>query len=273
MRDMSTYGTKCSSALFSHEKIVVMTLLQEDALLNLTAGMPLGPNWLDIAVRLVLVVAAGALIGINREIGGHAAGFRTTILVGLAACLTMIQANLLLSTLGKTPQSFASMDVLRFPLGVLTGVGFIGGGAILRRGDLAIGVTTAATLWVMTAIGLCIGGGQLVVGLGGAVIAFVVLSPLKWFDRLIPRKQKARLVIEFPPDAGIAITGMQTALGPRGYAFSFVGKTTGPTAATAHVSYEVRWRQAGTDGGGAQLLVALQEHHKIISFEMLTTGT
>jgi putative Mg2+ transporter-C (MgtC) family protein len=126
--------------------------------------MPLNPSWVDIIVRLLLVIASGALIGVNREVGGHAAGFRTTILVGLAACLAMIQANLLLSTIGKTSQSFVSMDVLRFPLGVLTGVGFIGGGAILKRGDLVTGVTTAATLWIMTAIGLCIGGGQLVVG-------------------------------------------------------------------------------------------------------------
>ncbi|AYG69209.1 MULTISPECIES: MgtC/SapB family protein [unclassified Rhizobium] len=239
---------------------------------NLMDAMPLDPNWLDIAVRLALVTAAGALVGTNREIGGHAAGFRTTILVGLAACLTMIQANLLLSTLGKTPQSFASMDVLRFPLGVLTGVGFIGGGAILKRGDLVTGVTTAATLWIMTAVGLCIGGGQLAVGSAGAVIAFIVLSPLKWFDKLIPRRQKARFVIELPRDAGVAIADVQTALEPRGYAFAFIGKTMGPTEATAHISYEVRWMQAALDAGGAQLLTSLQEHHKIVSFEMLTTG-
>jgi putative Mg2+ transporter-C (MgtC) family protein len=72
----------------------------------------------------------------------------------------MIQANLLLSAVGKAPNSFSQMDVLRFPLGVLTGVGFIGGGAIFKRGDLVTGVTTAATLWVMTAIGLAFGGGQ-----------------------------------------------------------------------------------------------------------------
>jgi hypothetical protein len=132
-----------------------MTLPWEDIVPDLTDTMPIDADWLDIALRLLLVVAAGGLIGINREMGGHAAGFRTTILVGLAACLSMIQANLLLSTLGKTSQSFASMDVLRFPLGVLTGVGFIGGGAILKRGDLITGVTTAATLWIMTAVGLC----------------------------------------------------------------------------------------------------------------------
>ncbi|TCR78998.1 MgtC/SapB family protein [Rhizobium sp. BK376] len=122
--------------------------------------MPLHPTWEDLSLRLLLTVIAGAFVGLNREVDGHPAGLRTTILVSVAACITMIQANLLLSTEGKSPVSFTSMDVLRFPLGVLTGVGFIGGGAILRRGNLVTGITIAATLWVTTAIGLCLGGGQ-----------------------------------------------------------------------------------------------------------------
>ena len=164
------------------------------------------------------------------------------------------------------------MDVLRFPLGVLTGVGFIGGGAILKRGDLITGVTTAATLWIMTAVGLCIGGGQVIVGSAGAIIAFIVLSPFKQFDRLIPRRQKARVVIELPRDAGVAIANVQAALEPLGYAFSFVGRATGPNDATAHISYEVRWRQAGPESGGAELLASLEERYKVVSFDMLTTG-
>lgn len=234
--------------------------------------MVLNPSWLDIMLRLLLVIAAGALIGINREIGGHAAGFRTTILVGLAACLMMIQANLLLTTWGRTPQSFASMDILRFPLGVLTGVGFIGGGVILKRGDLVTGVTTAATLWIMTAIGLCIGGGQLIVGCVGAVIAFIVLSSLKWFDRLIPHRQKARFVIELRHDVSVVIPVIEVSSGPPRYNFSFVGRAPGPTEAVVYISYEAHWKQAGPDGGGAKLLAFLQEHYKIVSLEMLTTG-
>jgi putative Mg2+ transporter-C (MgtC) family protein len=72
----------------------------------------------------------------------------------------MIQANILLPMEGKTSNTFAVMDVMRLPLGVLTGVGFIGGGAILKKGDLVTGVTTAAALWLMTIIGLCLGGGR-----------------------------------------------------------------------------------------------------------------
>lgn len=107
---------------------------------------------------------AGSIIGFKRGARGHAAGFRTTILVSLAASVAMIQTNILLSMEGKTPGSFAVMDLMRLPLGILTGVGFIGGGAILKKGDLVTGVTTAATLWLVTVIGLCLGGGQLALG-------------------------------------------------------------------------------------------------------------
>jgi putative Mg2+ transporter-C (MgtC) family protein len=120
--------------------------------------MPLHPSWPDIALRLTLTMLAGAVIGFNRGARGHAAGFRTTILVGLAASVAMIQANILLPLDGKTTGSFAVMDLMRLPLGILTGVRFIGGGTILKKGNIVTGVTTAATLWLITVIGLCLGG-------------------------------------------------------------------------------------------------------------------
>src|SRR6201985_765165 len=127
-------------------------------------GMPLQPTWSDIAIRLALTMLAGAIIGFNRGARGHAAGFRTTILVGLAASVAMIQTNILLPLSGKTSESFVNMDLMRLPLGILTGVGFIGGGAILKKGDLVAGVTTAATLWLGSGIGLGVWGRDLVLG-------------------------------------------------------------------------------------------------------------
>jgi putative Mg2+ transporter-C (MgtC) family protein len=110
--------------------------------------MPLHPTWEDICLRLLLTVIAGAMLGFDREARGHAAGLRTTILVALAASVAMIQTNILLPLEGKDQGSFAVMDMMRLPLGILTGVGFLGGGAILKRGGSISGVTTAATLWI-----------------------------------------------------------------------------------------------------------------------------
>ena len=153
--------------------------------------MPLYPTWNEIALRLALTMLAAGVIGINRGVGGHEAGLRTTILVGLAASVAMIQANLLLPLAGKTSQSFAVMDLMRLPLGILTGVGFIGGGAILRRGDLVSGVTTAATLWLVTVIGLCLGGGQIALGVAATVLGFFTLWAMKTLEARTPRKRRA----------------------------------------------------------------------------------
>jgi hypothetical protein len=124
-------------------------------------GMSVQIDRIDIAIRLGLSILAGVVIGFDRSEHGKIAGLRTTALVGLAASLAMIQVNLLLSTAGRSPSSFVTMDVMRLPLGILTGVGFIGAGAILRRDEVVFGVTTAATLWLVTVVGLCLGAGQI----------------------------------------------------------------------------------------------------------------
>ncbi len=116
-------------------------------------------TWQQIALRLALASAASFCIGLDRDRHGKTAGMRTTMLVCLAATLAMIEANLLLTTAGKTPSSFVQLDVMRLPLGILSGIGFIGAGAILRRGEVVRGLTTAATLWIVTVLGLLFGAG------------------------------------------------------------------------------------------------------------------
>lgn len=127
--------------------------------------MPTTLGWNEIALRLALTIVAGAVIGFDRGEHGRPAGLRTTLLVCLAASVAMIQTNLLLNTVGKRPDSFVVMDLMRLPLGILSGMGFIGAGAIVGRDRLVLGVTTAATLWFVTVIGLCFGGGQIILGL------------------------------------------------------------------------------------------------------------
>src|SRR5690348_10447472 len=113
----------------------------------------------DIALRLLAALVAGGLLGLDRSTRGRIAGLRTTILMCLAATGAMIEANLMLDVVGKTNQSFTMMDALRFPLGILSGIGFIGAGAIVRRNSLVTGVTTAATIWLVTVVGLILGAG------------------------------------------------------------------------------------------------------------------
>jgi putative Mg2+ transporter-C (MgtC) family protein len=157
--------------------------------------MPTNVNWSDIAFRLFLTVVAGALVGVNRGERGRPAGLRTTLLVGLAACVSMIQVNLLLTIRGKAGDSFVVMDLMRLPLGILSGMGFIGAGAILRKDNLVLGVTTAATLWFVTVLGLCFGGGQLVLGLVALGLGLVVLGLLKPIEHWWRQDRQASLTI------------------------------------------------------------------------------
>ncbi|OWV83692.1 cation transporter [Rhizobium sp. N122] len=233
----------------------------------LTDAMPLTPSWWDIALRIALTVIAGGLIGLDRERGGHAAGFRTTILVALAACIAMVQANLLLSTYGKTLSFFTQMDVLRFPLGILTGVGFIGGGAILRRGDMMTGVTTAATLWFMTVVGLCFGGGQIVTGTVATIVAFIVLSPLKRLDTWLRCERKATLVIHCP-DADIPnLSAVLRPLECHALFISFGPTSEGRTGAT----FELRWMAKDPDASARAILKGVSEAYDVAGFSMQST--
>jgi len=158
---------------------------------------------LDIAERLTAALIAGGLIGYDRGTRGRIAGLRTTILMCLAAAGAMIEANLMLGVTGKTAASFTNMDALRFPLGVLSGIGFIGAGAIVRRGRLVTGVTTAATMWLITVVGLVLGAGYLALGGALTVIAFLVLTVLKAVEPRLFREHRAQLRIslrrEEPP--------------------------------------------------------------------------
>ncbi len=124
-------------------------------------AMPLQLTWPDLVIRLLCMLIAGAIIGYDRGERSKAAGLRTTVLVCMAGSVAMLQMNYLLPLAGRSADSFVTNDLMRLPLGILTGVGFIGGGAILRRGNLVVGVTTAATLWYVTVVGLCFGGGQI----------------------------------------------------------------------------------------------------------------
>ncbi len=136
-------------------------------------------NWhtLDIALRLFATALAGGLIGIERESHGRAAGMRTTMLVATAACLAM-----LLSSAIQMPFVEANLlsrpDPARLAQGILSGMGFLGAGAIIRNGNRVQGMTTAATLWFVSVIGLLFGDGQWMLGATGSIMALVILRVL-----------------------------------------------------------------------------------------------
>jgi putative Mg2+ transporter-C (MgtC) family protein len=230
--------------------------------------MPLYPSWDDIALRLALTLISSAMIGFNRGSRGHAAGLRTTILVGLAGSAAMIQANILLSVAGKTPASFGVMDLMRLPLGILTGVGFIGGGTILKRGDLVTGVTTAATLWIVTVIGLCLGGGQLWLGMVVTLLTIITLFALELLDRHMPREQNAELTVASMTGSD-AVPKIMALLHSAGFKPQLRQQFRDNSSQQTHLMFEVNWKQAEVAGPPLELLRTVEAAFPLVRFELI----
>ncbi len=228
--------------------------------------MPLNLSWQDVALRLALTMVAAGLFGVNRSIRGRAAGLRTMVLIGLASAVAMIQANLLLPLAGKTSASFAVMDLMRLPLGILTGVGFIGGGVILKRGDLVTGVTTAAALWLMSVIGLCFGGGQLGLGIAATALGAATLWIMKDFENRLPREHSALLTVVADPRTSLDIG----ALMPSGCRARLIKQTRGDDAndSRERLEYEILWRSAQSDYPD-ELLQLFAKTTSMISLELI----
>jgi putative Mg2+ transporter-C (MgtC) family protein len=204
--------------------------------------MPVSLDWADVASRLALTLLAGIALGYNRSKHGKAAGMRTVVLVCLAASVAMLQVNALLGTVGRSTDSFVMNDLMRLPLGILTGVGFIGGGAILHRQNLVTGVTTAATLWLATVIGLCLGGGQIALGVIATLLGMGALWVLKWIENRLPRENHASITIEAGAD-GPGEAALRRELEAAGLAVSNVSMLLDKAAERRTFDFEVRSRR------------------------------
>ena len=142
-------------------------------------------EWLDVVVRLVSAVMAGAILGINRDLRHKPAGLRTHALVSLGSAMVVVVAASIAEGSAET--------VSRAIQGLVTGVGFIGAGVILHHDAerRVIGLTTAASIWVAAALGVACGGGDWLVALLGLALTLAVLvfgGPIEavWERRLRP---------------------------------------------------------------------------------------
>jgi putative Mg2+ transporter-C (MgtC) family protein len=124
----------------------------------------------DEIIRLLIALLVGGVIGIEREMRDKAAGFRTMILICTGAALfTMFS------------QKFGTVDPARIAASIVSGVGFLGAGAILRSEGRITGLTTAATIWLVAALGMGVGGGEVNL----VVVAAILISVVLWFFPII----------------------------------------------------------------------------------------
>jgi putative Mg2+ transporter-C (MgtC) family protein len=150
---------------------------------------------LELIERLCLAAALGAVLGLEREWRQKYAGLRTNILIAIGAALFTVMSIDLSASAGGDPTRVASQ--------IVTGIGFLGAGAIMRTGVGIRGLTTASMIWVNAAIGVAVGGGEYrlaVIATGVTLLVLVVLTPVeRWIERRTPAEPAAA-----PPPAGAA---------------------------------------------------------------------
>lgn len=144
-------------------------------------------DW-DLVWPVLAAMAAGGLIGVERTYNGHPAGFRTHTLVCLTSCLLMLAAmHQSTWAFSSLPGQTVVIDPTRMSHGLLTGIGFLCAGVIFREGFSVKGLTTAASLWVTSAIGVLFGVGMTNLALTGAVATLAVLAVLRLLDAKLPQ--------------------------------------------------------------------------------------
>lgn len=139
----------------------------------------------EILFRLLLGALLGGIIGFEREIHGRPAGFRTQLLVSVSAVLLMIVSEHY-HYLAVMDPSYVRVDPGRIAQGAITGVGFLGAGVILKTGLNIQGLTTAACLWIVSAIGIAIGAGLYAAAVSAFFITFLALWGLRLIEPIIP---------------------------------------------------------------------------------------
>jgi putative Mg2+ transporter-C (MgtC) family protein len=147
-------------------------------------------------LRLLFAAFLSGLIGIEREVHGRAAGFRTHLLVGVATCLMVIVSEYFFKKYGGLSSNMAvRMDPARIAAQIVVGIGFLGAGVIIKSGPMVRGLTTAACLWMVAGVGMAVGTGLYAPAVMVAMIAMFNLLFLKQIERLIKKDHFCTLVI------------------------------------------------------------------------------
>lgn len=172
--------------------------------------MPDLASW-EILVRLTAAAALGGVIGIERELREREAGFRTHLLVSVGAALFTLVSAYAWSDFTFSQEGGVTFDPTRVAAQIVTGIGFIGAGAIIRQGLSVRGLTTAATLWMVAAIGMACGAGFYWAAVFATAIALIGLWPLRFVSQQL-RDRPHRTELEVELETGVPAAPVLAAL-------------------------------------------------------------
>ena len=154
-------------------------------------------DYLEMCWRLVAALAAGGIIGLECSYRGRAAGFRTHALVCIASSLLMLVTVFESHWIASIAAARVVIDPTRMAQGIMTGIGFLGAGVIVKEGLTVRGLTTAASIWITAAIGILAGIGFYFAAGLGTVLTLGTLSVFRWIEGKIPAEFYANFLVRF----------------------------------------------------------------------------
>jgi putative Mg2+ transporter-C (MgtC) family protein len=177
----------------------------------------MGGEWLDILTRLLVATMAGGIIGLERTYHGRPAGFRTHTLVCVASGLLMLVTMYQSRWFTGAPLDTVRVDPTRMAQGVMTGIGFLGAGVIMREGLTVRGLTTAASIWITAAIGILAGVGLYSAVVVGSVITIGTLTVFRKVENRMSSQIFANTTIVFGRDNYMSETEIREMHGKNGF--------------------------------------------------------
>ena len=226
----------------------------------------MGDEYLTSLIRLSVALAAGAFIGLERTYHGRPAGFRTHILVSTSSSLLMLLTVFHEQVLPDTAADVVRIDPTRMAQGIMTGIGFLGAGAILKESLTIRGLTTAGSIWMTAAVGIMIGSGLYFAAAVAVVIALGSLSLFRWFEAKVPSLQYARVEIRQPGDALISEEELNRTFSS--HAISCTGTSYHLDEGVFVYEFTLRTRDGGNFGRLAEVLRAMDQ----VSFSIVRTS-
>lgn len=228
----------------------------------------MNPHNLEILLRLLAALLAGAFIGYERSYHGRPAGFRTHTLVCVASSLLML-VTVYQDHWMQAAAEVIRLDPTRMAQGIMTGIGFLGAGVIIKEGLSVRGLTTAASIWITSSIGILAGIGFYFPLIAAVVMTLGVLSIFRLIERHMPAQTFYQFDVHFAENAGMEEEELRQLVVNAGFSianFSYQFDHKGKTKRNSMMLRTLDRKSA------ARLFQELQENEAVVKFKIYPTG-
>ena len=229
--------------------------------------MDLNADYLQMLLRLLTAVGAGACIGYERSFHGRPAGLRTHVLVCLASAVLMLVTVYEDHWVRMSGEE--RLDPTRMAQGIMTGIGFLGAGAIIKDGLSVRGLTTAASIWITAAIGILTGVGFYFAALVGTVLTLGTLSTFRWIEARLPTETYSLFMVRFAREAAMAEPALRSLVQAHGFSLYNLSYRLHGDAGQLEYRMVLRTMDAGN---ARSLAEKLKEDPAVLDFRIAPTS-